>query len=97
MGLLDFFKKGVEKPAEQKPANTPRQQQPNETSSSQSGAASGQRTTQREYVIKPGDSLSKIAKQVYGNAADWQKIYQANRSTIKDPDLIHPGQKIILP
>jgi nucleoid-associated protein YgaU len=97
MGLLDFFKKGVEKPAEQKPANTPRQQQPNQTTSSQSSAASGQRATQREYVIKPGDSLSKIAKQVYGNAADWQKIYQANRSTIKDPDLIHPGQKIILP
>jgi nucleoid-associated protein YgaU len=94
MGLLDFFKKGVEKPAEQKAANTPRQQtQPN-----QSGAASGQRSTQqREYTIKPGDSLSKIAKQVYGNAGDWQKIYQANRDTIKDPDLIHPGQKIILP
>jgi nucleoid-associated protein YgaU len=92
MGLLDFFKKGVEKPAEQKPANTPRPQP------APSGAASGQRTTQqREYVVKPGDSLSKIAKQVYGNAADWQKIYQANRNTIKDPDLIHPGQKIILP
>jgi nucleoid-associated protein YgaU len=91
MGLLDFFKKGVEKPAEQKPVNTPRQQ------NQQSGAASGQRAQQREYVIKPGDSLSKIAKQVYGNAADWQKIYQANRNTIKDPDLIHPGQKIILP
>lgn len=93
MGLLDFFKKGVEKPAEQKPVNTPRQAQPQ-----QSGPASGQRPTQqREYTIKPGDSLSKIAKQVYGNAADWQKIYQANRNTIKDPDLIHPGQKIILP
>ncbi|HEY0771569.1 MAG TPA: LysM peptidoglycan-binding domain-containing protein [Sphingobacteriaceae bacterium] len=93
MGLLDFFKKGVEKPAEQKAANTPRQAQPQS-----SGAASGQRTVQqREYVIKPGDSLSKIVKQVYGNAADWQKIYQANRNTIKDPDLIHPGQKIILP
>ncbi|HEY0741846.1 MAG TPA: LysM peptidoglycan-binding domain-containing protein [Chryseosolibacter sp.] len=91
MGLLDFFKKGVEKPAEQKAANTPRQQP-----APQSSAASGQRQ-QREYVIKPGDSLSKIAKQVYGNAAEWQKIYQANRNTIKDPDLIHPGQKIILP
>ncbi len=92
MGLLDFFKKGVEKPAEQKASNTPRQQP-----TQQSGAASGQRQQQREYVIKPGDSLSKIAKQVYGNAAEWQKIYQANRNTIKDPDLIHPGQKIILP
>jgi nucleoid-associated protein YgaU len=93
MGLLDFFKKGVEKPVEQKAANTPSQPQ-----AQQSGAAAGQRQTQqREYVVKAGDSLSKIAKQVYGNAADWQKIYNANRSTIKDPDLIHPGQKIILP
>lgn len=92
MGLLDFFKKGAEKPVEQKAVNTPRQQ-----STTQSRAASGQRPQQREYVVKPGDSLSKIAKQVYGNAADWQKIYQANRNTIKDPDLIHPGQKIILP
>jgi nucleoid-associated protein YgaU len=93
MGLLDFFKKGVEKPAEKKAVNTPREQP-----TQQSGAASGQRTPQqREYVVKPGDSLSKIAKQVYGNASDWQKIYQANRNTIKDPDLIHPGQKIVIP
>lgn len=92
MGLLDFFKKGLEKPVEKKAVNTPRQQP-----TQQSSAASGQRTQQREYVVKPGDSLSKIAKQVYGNAGDWQKIYQANRNTIKDPDLIHPGQKIILP
>lgn len=93
MGLLDFFKKGVEKPAAEKASNRPRQEQ-----STQSSAASGQRTAaQREYVVKSGDSLSKIAKQVYGNAGDWQKIYQANRNTIKDPDMIHPGQKIILP
>lgn len=95
MGLLDFFKRGVEKPAEQKAVNTPREQP---AKSQQSSAASGQRPApQREYTVKPGDSLSKIAKQVYGNAGDWRKIYQANRNTIKDPDLIHPGQKIILP
>jgi nucleoid-associated protein YgaU len=93
MGLLDFFKKGVEKPVEEKAINTPRTTQPQ-----QSSASSGQRQPQqREYIVKPGDSLSKIARQVYGSTSGWQKIYNANRDTIKDPDLIHPGQKIILP
>jgi nucleoid-associated protein YgaU len=51
----------------------------------------------RTYVVAPGDSLSKIAKQVYGNTDDWRKIYDANRDTIKDPDLIYPGQTLRLP
>ena len=92
MGLLDFFKKGVEKPVEKKAENTPRQQPPQ-----QSGAASGQRTQQREYVVKPGDSLSKIAKQVYGNAGDWQKIYQANQHQLSSPDALRTGMRLRLP
>jgi nucleoid-associated protein YgaU len=93
MGFFDFFKKGTEKPVEKKAVNTPRVQ-----STQQSSAASGQRPSPpREYVVRPGDSLSKIARHVYGDASDWRKIYQANRNTIKDPDVIHPGQKIILP
>jgi nucleoid-associated protein YgaU len=47
--------------------------------------------------VAPGDSLSKIAKQVYGNTDDWRKIYDANRDIIKDPDLIYPGQTLRLP
>lgn len=47
------------------------------------------------YEIKPGDSLSKIAGK-YPNMT-WQKIFEANKDTIKDPNLIHPGQKIIIP
>lgn len=49
------------------------------------------------YVIESGDSLSKIAKQYYGNAMDYPKIFEANREVIKDPDLIYPGQKIRIP
>jgi nucleoid-associated protein YgaU len=49
------------------------------------------------YEVKPGDSLSKIAKRVYGNAADWKRIFEANRDTIKDPDKIFPGQKLKIP
>jgi nucleoid-associated protein YgaU len=89
MGLMDFFKKGTEKPAETKktpPADSPL-----------GSPYAGTNPANREYVVKSGDSLSKIAKQFYGNANDWKKIHEANRDTIKNPDLIHPGQKIIIP
>lgn len=49
------------------------------------------------YVVKQGDSLSKIAQQVYGNTDDWRKIYDANRDIIQNPDLIYPGQTLRLP
>jgi nucleoid-associated protein YgaU len=49
------------------------------------------------YVVQKGDSLSKIAKKVYGDAKAWKKIFEANKDTIKDPDKIQPGQKLKLP
>ena len=49
------------------------------------------------YTVKSGDSLSAIAKRVYGDAGKWQQIYEANRDQIKDPDLIHPGQELKIP
>lgn len=52
---------------------------------------------QRTYVVKAGDSLSLIAKRIYGDAMQWQRIYDANRSKISNPDLIHPGQEFIIP
>lgn len=51
----------------------------------------------RKYVVKKGDSLSKIAKEFYHDAKQWKKIYEANRNTVKNPDLIHPGQVLIIP
>lgn len=47
------------------------------------------------YTVAPGDSLSKIATQYTGMT--WQKIFEANRDQIKNPDLIHPGQKLRIP
>ena len=47
------------------------------------------------YEIAPGDNLSKIAKK-YPNMT-WQKIFEANKDVIKDPDKIFPGQKIKIP
>jgi nucleoid-associated protein YgaU len=46
------------------------------------------------YVIQKGDTLGKIAKH-YGTT--WQKIHEMNKDTIKNPDLIFPGQKIKVP
>jgi len=50
------------------------------------------------YTVKSGDSLSKIAKDVYDNAGQYKKIYEANKETIgANPDLIKPGQKLTIP
>jgi nucleoid-associated protein YgaU len=49
------------------------------------------------YVIKSGDTLSKIAGQYYGDANKYPLIFEANREVIKDPNLIFPGQKIRIP
>jgi nucleoid-associated protein YgaU len=47
------------------------------------------------YTVVPGDSLSKIASKY--KDVTWQKIFEANRDQIKNPDLIHPGQKLRIP
>jgi len=50
------------------------------------------------YTVKPGDSLSKIAKQHYGDSSLWTKIYEANKDMIGgNPNLIFPGQTFTLP
>ena len=49
------------------------------------------------YEIKKGDTLSAIAKQFYGNASQYVRIFEANREIISDPDKIYPGQKIRIP
>ena len=59
------------------------------------------RAPRRSWVSRPtiekGDTLSKIAKQHFGNANAWKQIFEANRDTIDDPDRIFPGQVIKLP
>ncbi|MCC7634268.1 LysM peptidoglycan-binding domain-containing protein [Stenotrophomonas rhizophila] len=49
------------------------------------------------YTVQKGDSLSKIAKQELGDANAWQKIFEANRDVLDDPDKIFPGQTLTLP
>jgi len=49
------------------------------------------------YEVQAGDSLSKIAKHVYGDASRWKEIWEANKAAIPNPDLIHPGQQLSMP
>ena len=51
----------------------------------------------RSYTVVAGDNLSKIAKHFYGDANKWKRIFEANRDTIKNPDVIHPGQVLKIP
>ena len=51
----------------------------------------------RYYTIQSGDTLSKIAKEHYGDSGDYNKIFDANREVIEDPDKIYPGQQIRIP
>jgi NitT/TauT family transport system substrate-binding protein len=49
------------------------------------------------YTVEPGDTLSGLARKHYGNALQWEKIFQANKATMKNPDYIYVGQTIIIP
>ncbi len=51
----------------------------------------------KTYTVKDGDTLSAISKEFYGDANQWQRIYEANRDVLKDPDMIQPGQHLRIP
>ena len=60
----------------------------------------GKKAVQQEaktYVVQPGDSLSKIAKELLGDAARWPEIFELNKDQIKDPNLIRVGQELRIP
>jgi nucleoid-associated protein YgaU len=82
MGLFDFFNRSAE--------------QLSDKQDSKSVSAAGPAPT-RTYVIKSGDSLSKIAKQFYGRTSDWHKLHEANYDKIRNPSILHPGEEIVIP
>ncbi|WP_222983790.1 LysM peptidoglycan-binding domain-containing protein [Flagellimonas meishanensis] len=49
------------------------------------------------HTVKSGESLSKIAKHYYGDAMKYNKIFEANTNILKNPDLIHPDQVLVIP
>jgi nucleoid-associated protein YgaU len=60
----------------------------------ESGSSS---TATKIHEVKSGDSLSRIAKQEYGDASKWPLIFEANKDILKDPNKIFPGQKLKIP
>ncbi|MBC3269487.1 peptidoglycan-binding protein LysM [Pseudomonas sp. Choline-02u-1] len=51
-----------------------------------------------EFVeVKAGDTLSAISLRVYGNANQYEKIFEANKPMLKDVNKIYPGQKLRIP
>ena len=48
------------------------------------------------HTVKSGETLGKIAKQYFGNPSKYQTIFKANSDILKNPDLIHPGQELII-
>jgi nucleoid-associated protein YgaU len=61
------------------------------------GGAAQQSAQARTYTVKPGDTLSAIAKAQLGNANDYMRIFEANRDQLNDPDKIKPGQVLKIP
>jgi LysM repeat protein len=49
------------------------------------------------YVVKSGDTLSKIAAEFYGDANRWKEIFEANQDKIKNPNMIQVGQELRIP
>ena len=51
----------------------------------------------REFTVRPGDSLSSIANKVYGNKHEYQRIINANRDRLPNPNKLLVGQKLRIP
>lgn len=49
------------------------------------------------YTVQAGDSLSRIAKQFYGNADEYMRIFDANKDKLNDPNRIQIGQELVIP
>ena len=59
--------------------------------------ARGGAAAEQTYTVKPGDTLSKIAKEMLGDASAYPRIFEANRDQLSDPDKIKPGQVLKVP
>lgn len=63
-----------------------------------SRAVQGENTNSgKSYTVKSGDNLWKISKQFYGKGENYNKIYEANKDKISNPNLIYVGQVLIIP
>ena len=100
MGIFDSFKKKEEKPRadfSNVQSGSSTTAAPPEPAPSPKFEPTGTSGSEQVYTVVAGDSLSKIAKRFYGDANKWPRIHEANRDQIKNPGLIHPGQRLRIP
>ena len=62
-----------------------------------SGTKTAAVTSSDTYTVVKGDCLWKIAKSKYGSRSQYTKIYNTNKDKTKNPNLIYPGQVLIIP
>jgi nucleoid-associated protein YgaU len=60
-------------------------------------AAKPEKAAAQEYIVKPGDTLARLAEQFYSSANKWSKIYEANKDQVKNPNYIFIGMKLTIP
>lgn len=60
-------------------------------------ASSAAQKQEKLYTVKAGDTLSKISKEIYGDPNKYQKIFEANRDQLENPDKINVGQVLKIP
>jgi len=63
----------------------------------QAAAAAAAGAGGKTYTVQAGDTLSKIAKEFYGNANEYNKIFEANKDQLSSPDRIKVGQELKIP
>ncbi len=60
-------------------------------------AGSSSATEEAVYAVRPGDTLSSIARTVYGDASRWEDIFEANRDLLRSPNDLRVGQDLRIP
>jgi nucleoid-associated protein YgaU len=87
MGIFDQIKNAFGK-GEDAPAESPA---PTAT------AATGPVPKTGSYTVQSGDTLWKIAEDVWGDGARYTELYEANRDVLEHPDRVRPGQSLRIP
>ncbi|HXO04220.1 MAG TPA: LysM peptidoglycan-binding domain-containing protein [Candidatus Sulfotelmatobacter sp.] len=72
-------------------------QAPAAAAAAAAGAAGAPSSAARTYTVQPGDNLSKISKQFYGDANKYMKIFEANKDKLSDPDKVKVGTELLIP
>jgi nucleoid-associated protein YgaU len=91
MGIKDSFKKvfGAKPKPIEEPSQEPVAIEPEEPEAVSAG--------DRTYTVQSGDTLWKIAEEMYGNGSNYMKIFEANSELLENPDHILPGQELLIP